>query len=285
MLTNDDSHGAHPTRAGNLRIKEAGGYKRRVILIADYVPRVGVKKSIRSNHVSYGKSWASREEITDEDGAEFIRWINTGLARGGGCNILLPRACPSAEMPRRSSLRVQDQLTVVHKCNKEDVSSVVVEQAVIHCVNFLVHNVVHRARYDDTSRIHHVTGKRSRSKGQMVSTSTSSFHRFVSLMKRRQETMAQRRKAVKLTQRKRGSKGYGYRNSFLMGARAAKMEHDLGWLEAQEQRLATVVARQTLHELLPEGAWLRLALEFSVLSSQEVVSLHSLHNQTLCCLR
>lgn len=66
-----------------VQIKNAGGIHRRFVVVVEYVPRKGQKALIRSNHLRYGKSWATREEITEEDKLEFVNWINSHLATDG----------------------------------------------------------------------------------------------------------------------------------------------------------------------------------------------------------
>lgn len=121
----------------HLRVDDAGGINRRFVLAADYLPRSGKKrKTIKSNYRAYGKSWASREEITDSDREEFVTWINTKLASGGGSRLRPPK---SPQVASRSSLRLDKQMTLV--CTPA--TDLVVERAVVQCLKFLVDNVIH----------------------------------------------------------------------------------------------------------------------------------------------
>lgn len=122
------------------------------------------------------------------------------------------------------------------------------EQSVLQCVRFLVHSVVYRSRLGvDGLRINYVPSKR-RSKTMEASASMASqSHPFPGLITKRM-------RAVKfLTQRKRTSRGYQYRQDVLKRRAALRAEEDLQWLECQCTRLATIVARQEQLELLPEG--------------------------------
>lgn len=130
---------------------------------------------------------------------------------------------------------------------RNDVADLVVERSVVQCVNFLVHLVAHQARFhglvvDQHNRVNSVPGKQ-RHKGIVVHVSRAP----------RTGLLTKRMRAANLTQRKRSSKGFAYRHEVLQRLAAARAEHDLEWLQYHCQRLATLVARQDLYELLPEG--------------------------------
>lgn len=71
----------------------------------------------------------------------------------------------------------------------------------------------------------------------------------------REGRLTKRMRKANLSQRKRKSKGYDFRNERLQRASAQKSEQDLEWLDVQQRRLATIIARRDTHELLPEGAF------------------------------
>lgn len=227
----------------HLRVDDAGGVNRRFVLAAEYLPRSGKrKKTIKSNNCSYGKSWATRDEISPADREAFVNWINTKLATGGGSR---QRTHPKElRLASRSSLRVNNQMASV--CTH--VADVVVERGVAQCLKFLVDNVVHLSRHGGVNKVNYVPGKRGRHKtctrgAEMGSRSWGAGMMMTSRMSR----------AARLTQRKRESKGYEYRSNVLKAKEARRLENDLEWLQEHEERLATIAARQCLHELLPEG--------------------------------
>lgn len=232
-------------------IKNAGGYYGRFVLVAEYAPRKGQTKKVRSNHLRYGKSWATREEIQDEDKLAFVKWVDSELATDGVGGNRLWRPSPShLHLPCRSSVRSDGALTSVRTC----VADVVVEQSVVSCVNFLVHSVAQQARLGiDGLRVNLVPAKARHNKTNVATFKPSaSYHRSWTTGR----FMTRQMRAAKLTQRKRKSKGFQYRSGVLQRLAAARAEADQQWLQAQQERLATIVARQNLYELLPDGAWL-----------------------------
>lgn len=247
MEIDDGRRAAELDDVPNVRIRNAGGLNSRLVLVTHYVPRKGHKRTIQSNHTRYGKSWASRQEITKGDKLAFLQWVNTGLSNpgvGGSSTRLPPWLTESAS---RSSARLQNNLVaVVHSCDQVVAH---VEGAVLQCLKHVVDMVVRQARFHSVGvlqRGRYVPGKRSHQKTDVVS--ASAVYRPLRMTRR------MRAAPRKLTQRKRGSKGYNYRDSVLKRAHAARVEQDVEWLQRQRHRLATVVARQDLHELLPEGA-------------------------------
>lgn len=239
-----------------IQIKNAGGIHRRFVIVVEYAPRKGHKVLIRSNHRKYGKSWATREEITEEDQVQFVSWINNHLATDGVGGHRPRTHSHAVVLASRSSKRRDADVATV----RLGAAEVVVEQSVLQCVRFLVHSVVYRSRLGiDGLRINYVPSKRH-SKTMLASTSTASrSHPFSGLITKRM-------RAVKyLTQRKRTSKGYQYRQEVLKRRAALKAEEDLQWLECQCTRLATLVARQQQLELLPEGVLCRSQPDHSYL--------------------
>lgn len=242
----------------HVRIKNAGGKYGRFVLVADYAPRKGHKKTIQSNHVSYGMSWATREQISESDKKDFVSWIDTSLGNGGGSTERKALyASAFLTLQRRTSLRLNDKLTCVLR---DDARDLIVERAVAQCVCFLVHNVVIRARHAEcggtSSHIHFVPSKRKPKTKVIVKTANSSsiFCRWTNHITRRMLH------AKKLTQRKRCGRSYLRRDGKLKREAASKAESDLLWLETHQLRLATICARQTLCELLPDGKSVMLAL-------------------------
>lgn len=235
-----------------IRIRNAGGKFGRFVIAADYAPRKGNVKTLLSNHPSYGKSWATLEEINDADKVAFVKWINMHLARGGG-----HRRRPSCALPlafeRRSSRRCDEAMTV--------------EQAVLNCVRFLVHNVIHRSRHDsdEMQRVNFVVGKRRRgSKKTDVSNLIATRHAsYVKWVRR----TTKRVRAAALQRRKRTGKGYAYRALRLKRLAAIRAEQDLAWLQFHDNRLATLVARQECGKLLPDGLSARAAMHGATLGA------------------
>lgn len=126
-------------------------------------------------------------------------------------------------------------------------SSQWIHGSVVDCVNFLVNTVVLRARHSSEGRVdkmYYVAGKRCRRKIDAQLPSASS--------QRRAGLITGRMRAAALTQRR--SRGCEYRREKLRRQAAEKRAVDLEWLSAQTRRLATVLARRDLHELLPDGA-------------------------------
>lgn len=226
-----------------VRIKSAGGYHARYILYAEYAPGKGTKKYVMSNHPRCGMTWATKEEITDADKLAFVEWINTKLARGGSNYHIQGAARVPPPLASRSSMRVDAVVMQKHAASLSDAADV--ERAVLQCVKYLIHNVVHRARHSDNSiartRINFVPGKARQNRTKVI---TTSFTRTTGLTKRM-------RAAKRLTQRR--SRGYSYRLMVLKRAAASRSEEDLGWLETNSYRLKTLIARQDIHKLLPEG--------------------------------
>lgn len=247
MMTAD---GGASLAGSRVRIKCAGGCHGRFVLVAQYAPRKGIKKLIQSNHTAYGKSWASSKEIEDSDKAAFLQWINTELAHGGGSKRRA--SVTSLPLASRSSVRLDECLMHSTVPIATDQAELQIEAGVLQCMKFLVENVVFRARHDEELRdktrtkvIHRVPGKRGHAKTRMT-TPGISLQRFAS----RCITKRYRLQA-KLSQRR--SRGHHYRKGILKRAATAKAEEDLEWLMFHKHRLATVVARQSLHDLLPEG--------------------------------
>lgn len=125
-----------------------------------------------------------------------------------------------------------------------------VEQAVLMCVKYIIDSVVYQARARQRVEglwprvIHHVPGKRGHRKTEV---------RAWYSQRDASGLVLTRRMRARLTQRKRESKGYNYRDQKLKRAAAARAERDLEWLQVHGLRLATIVARQDLGLLLPEG--------------------------------
>lgn len=75
---------------------------------------------MRSNNPKYSKSWATKEEeVSLADKVEFVRWINFGLAKGGGSKPK-PKTAISAlpgcrRSNRNSDLEVGDDTVVSSK--------------------------------------------------------------------------------------------------------------------------------------------------------------------------
>lgn len=228
-----------------VRIKNAGGQNGRYVLIAEYAPTAGVKKLIASNHLRYGKSWATKEEINDAEKTAFVGWINSSLAHGGGSSK--NRVANPTCLPVRSSVRMDASMKTVADVDVDGRPvELEIEAGVLQCVKFLIHNVVHRARHEAHGQvmINLVQGKeRHRRTDWVASQASQSVKRLNGLTKRM--------RAAKLSQRR--SKRYAYRVTHLKRAAAMRSEEDLQWLEVQHHRLATVIARQDLLELLPEG--------------------------------
>lgn len=232
-----------------IRIKNAGGYSSRYILVAEYAPTAGVKKLLSSNHPRYGISWASKEDIGEADETAFMNWVDGCFARGGSAFKSPAAALVSPpSLPIRSSMRVNAAMESKVVVDAGEKGGFEVEMGVLQCVRFLIHNVVHRARYrfevEGQVRINFVEGKQRHRRADWVARCSGSQPRLSGLTKKM--------RAAKLTQRR--SRGYRYRIERLKRAAAARTEDDLGWLDVQRLRLATVVSRQDLHELLPEGA-------------------------------
>lgn len=277
-------HQQHPeTEAGagarrlndlcSVKIKNAGGQNSRLVLVTQYIPRKGHKKTVYSNHVKYGKSWATRQEITEADKSAFVHWVNTGLANrgvGGSSTRLPPWLVASAS---RSSARLDQSQAAILRESGQGVA--LVEDAVLQCVKTLVHMVVKQARYHivaplQRSSMNCVPGKRKHDKTDVGA--ASAVYRPLSMTKR------MRAAPRRLTQPKRTSKGFNYRNNKLKRAAAAKAEEDLEWLQVQRHRLATLVARQACVEMLPDGAFAILILMWLSLS-------FSLTWVLFCCAR
>lgn len=233
-------------RAGtSLRIDDAGGVNRRFIITAEYLPRSGKKKkTVKSNNTRYGKSWATKEEIGDAEKAAFLEWIHAGLARGGGSR---QRVHKELGLASRSSDRINQQMTSM--CTT--VADVVVERGVAQCVKYIIDNVVHRARHGGVSKINYVPSKRHHRTSVLESSAQLLRRPWGEAWVARPKKNAPCRR--RLVQRKRQSKGFEYRVGVLSRRRIAKEDEDLEWLQTHEHRLATIIARQDLHELLPDG--------------------------------
>lgn len=214
-----------------VHIKNAGGWSSRFILVADHCPRKGHKKKIYSNHPGYGKSWQTREEISQADMDNFVMWLGRGLSTGGAVSRPLSSEPEALVLATRTSSRV-DTMRRMSVCMAADHQPVEIEEEVVRCVQFLVAQVIHGAKLQaDMGAIR----KEKR----------------VPYLRRGLAAVTGRRRARKLTQRR--SKGYAYRAAVLQRAAAIRAEQNLEWLQIQKQRLATVIARQDLHALLPEG--------------------------------
>lgn len=234
--------------AGRVRIKSAGGAHSRFVLVSTYHPSKGVKRKIVSNNTRYGKSWASREQITDADKQDFLLWIETGLSTGGGSTRRALHVVNSAPpLATRSSARLDAvKMSKTVSISSKTCAPLEVEQGVLQCVEFLVKSVMHLAKWHvSDNRIckrNRVPGKR----GHKTSPSTARGLRRCSFL-------TGRMRAPKLTQRR--SKGYAYRSAVLQRLAAARAEENLEWLLEQHHRLATLIARQDLLQLLPDGMW------------------------------
>lgn len=242
----DSNEVHHQGLASRLRTRCAGGKHGRIVLVTEYVPRKGQKKTIQSNHKGYGKSWATEGEIKPQDKLAFVRWIEEEMSRGGGSH---GRAAQARSLPCRSSSRMEGLMTVVRTTNAH---VLLIEHAVARCIQFLVDNVVHRARHDGAAaanQINFVPSKRRQKTS--CSTTASSFYGLWA--NRAVHKASRRQRKGRLTQKKRESWSYNYRNGLLRLLAASRAEQDLDWLGTHLFRLATIVARQDLRELLPEG--------------------------------
>lgn len=241
-----------------IRIKDAGGLHTHFVLVAEYQPRRSSKQKrrIQSNNPRYGKSWSSKEEITLDDKVEFANWINAGLAQGGGSKLK-----SRGELPIRSSNRML-YANVTRRNVVALTQGLHVEPEVLECVEFLVYNTIYKSRHDGeglVSKVNHVIGKRRHVSRQLhIKTRVISAPQGASPPRRGRPGLSgmttRMRRAVKLNQRKSKSRSYQYREKKLRCAEALKNEGNLQWLEANKMRLATLVARQQMSELLPEGA-------------------------------
>lgn len=233
----------------NVRIyvKCAGGLHGRYILLVEYAPSArGARKRVQSSHPRYGKSWARKEDIGDSDKNDFIHWVNHGLARGGGGK----RRAPLERESVRSSTRVDECMMQKHMrvSGMHGSEGMQIEQGVIQCMNSLIMSVIHQARQGGdgvVQKLNFVERKRRHKTEVAVLPSYWPRRRLTKRMKR-----------AKLTQRR--ARGYAYRVQVLQRAAASRAEADLEWLSIHNNRLATIVARQSLLELLPEGAALRV---------------------------
>lgn len=226
-------------------VKNAGGHHTRFVLVVRYKPRKGNKTQlIHSNHWKYGKAWASPRDIKVSDKLAFLDWIDKSLAAGGGSKA---RDSREQVVASRRSARLDGTMSVV-RVQEDDI---MVEEAVLLCLKALVDQVVRFARcsnvHDSLQRSVNIVGSKVRRKTDMTGVIMRTCP-FSVLMTRRMRAVSSR-----LTQRKRGSKGYAYRNGVLKRAAAFRVEQDLEWLQFHQNRLATIIARQDLRELLPEG--------------------------------
>lgn len=251
-----------------VRIQSAGGWNERFIIHVEYFPRSGLKsKKIKSNHPGYGKSWATRAEITKADEDEFLAWINNGLSTGGG-SVRRPSPCLTSEGPRfatRSSSRID-----VAPCKEVRIGDAHmgnVQEAVLRCVNYLVDSVIrynrHGKEVGSIDKVRYVKGKHRHKDKTVAQLRFSSRPSFIT----------GRSRATKLTQRR--CRGFAYRREVLQRNKATKAEADLQWLLEQEQRLATIVSRQNLYALLPDGMPAQTAIRFS--SCRAHIALPSWH--------
>lgn len=227
-----------------VRVKNAGGLHSRFVLVSEYKPAKGQKKLVQSNHLRYGKSWATKEEINDDDKAAFVDWVNSGFARGGSAFKKRMPGLVQPSLPVRSSCRVDVAVMQSQVCIATSGGELVVEQGVLQCVKALVNKVIHQGRWlhcsdAPTKAINIVAGKPRRHESRVI----ISPHPRTGITKRLRPILFTHRK----------SRGYYHRQRKLELAAASRAEDDLEWLEAQSLRLATLLARQSLHELLPEG--------------------------------
>lgn len=230
-------------------IKNAGGVNHRFVLYLEYAPTErGKRKRVHSNTPSYGKSWESKEQITQGDKHDFVRWVNSAMATGGGRKAgHLSRGRPPAG-PLRSSERVGARLVAADGCFS---ANIVVEKAVLQCVQLLVHTVERQSRWDFGDRpaqlqvVNRVASKRRHAKAHIGARDSTPHRQY------RAGMLTKRMQRARLSQRK--SRGYLYRRGYLQDFAARRMEANLSWLQAHQHRLATIIARQDLHKLLPEG--------------------------------
>lgn len=250
----------HVLSSSRVWVRNAGGARSRFVLVADFFPRHGQKKRLQSNDLKYGKSWATAEEITRADKLAFLDWIDNKRSNKGVGGNARARASSEGATATRTSARIGIAFRDVCTRDKDVIR---VEEAVMQCVNFLVHTVVRQSRSishrQTPPRLHRVASKRRCRKTDSAALLSA---RSLPIL------MTKRMKAAKLTQRKRESKGYQYRLGVLKRAAACRAEQDMGWLHHHRHRLATVVARQCLQELLPDGA--------ATLSSTQHVPLRNL---------
>lgn len=235
--------------ASHVRIKNAGGQNSRFVLYAVYAPARGVRKRIFSNNVRFGKSWPTKEEITESDKEEFVRWISCGLARGGGGqNHREAKDGPVA----RSSARVDGMVRQSTVPISSVSPSTEIEYGVLQCVQKLVQKIVDQSRFLQCGNPQAACRKRvapkQRPHCRVHITAPASFE---ASSRRFRSFVAKHFSSKRLTHRR--SHGYHYRKERLRRAAAVKAEEDVEWLRRHENRLATVIARQDLHELLPEG--------------------------------
>lgn len=230
-------------KRSRISIINAGGVNARFALMAYYSPRTGQTKRVKSNDLRYGKTWATKTEISKADMVDFLNWIQNDRARGGqGANRGRAGHLPTTT-PRTSS-RVAQLVQARTPIHTSSGARFEVEQAVVQCVKYLIDKVAYRARYWGDSgvpKVNQVQSKRRRRKTDVKAPARYHF------------TLPGRRMTrPRLTQRR--ARGYRYRTSVLIRQGAAKAEDDVNWLLVHELRLATKIARQELHELLPEGA-------------------------------
>lgn len=239
----------HGTR---VRLQHAGGNQNRFVIAAEYAPRKGQKKWVHSNHVRYGKVWSSKEDIGRADVEQFIDWIRHELARGGGSKAKVVRGLSPAPTWRNNRRGNENAAHLVHSPLSSSAlpREAQIQKEVHACVEFLIFNIVHEARHAGEEiklkQVRCVKSKlRPHDKTNLISAVCDRSRPRSSGVTKRM------RLAFKLTQRK--SNRYEYRTRALKLRAAAREELSLAYVAMHKLRLATIVARQDLHELLPEG--------------------------------
>lgn len=234
-----------------VRIKSAGGLHEHFVLFITYAPSKGTKKRICSNDRRYRKSWASAAEITLQDKIDFVEWLRTGLARGGGSRK--SRGDESTSLALRSSTRVETASVSLPFAGYTDFQ---VSQAVWACVRSLIEKVCRKALWHQEqmpARSKHCVPSKPR-QHHLKTLHVKPRHPSATLeacYRRCRGMISKRYRAANLTQRR--SRAYAYRTERLRRAAAFRAEENLQWLQHHQMRLATIIARQELLELLPEG--------------------------------
>lgn len=233
------------TALHHVRIKKAGGLHEHFVLHTTYAPSKGTRKRVFSNHREYGKSWATKEEITNQDKINFLEWIDKGLARGGGSS---KGRRDQTRAVQRSSLRT-DASTI--SLSFAGIANMEVEQGVWACVNALINKVCYQSRWHQAKgqvRVSHSVPSKRRPRHLKLQHGPTSLQ---ACYRRCRGLISKRYASQKLTQRR--SRAYAYRTERLKRAAASRAEENLSWLQHHQLRLATIIARQDLLELLPEG--------------------------------
>ena len=90
-----------------VRVIPAGGFNGGYILALSYKARVRDRKAdVAHSNGRYGKRWRTREEITQADMDNFRKWVDNGMATGGGSSSKRSRSESPLQLPTRSSSRV-----------------------------------------------------------------------------------------------------------------------------------------------------------------------------------